>query len=140
MKIAVIDGQGGGIGKALIGKLSEIFKDKKDVEIIAYGTNSAATLAMAKAGAGRFATGENAIVVGAKSANVIAGPVGILAANSLMGECTPKMARAIGESDAQKVLIPVNKCHIRVAGVKDAPVFEHVDAAAKIIGEIYAER
>jgi len=104
MRIAVVDGQGGGIGKAIVEKLRKELPG--DVEIIALGTNSAATVLMLKAGANEGATGENAIVYNADKVDVIMGVIGIIAANSMMGELTPLMARAIAESPAKKVLIP----------------------------------
>ncbi|MDR0361546.1 MAG: DUF3842 family protein, partial [Planctomycetota bacterium] len=116
MRIAVIDGQGGGVGKALVEKLRQTFG--KDVHITALGTNSAATSLMLKAGADDGATGENSVVVNANKVDIIMGALGIISANSMLGEITPTMASAIGESDAQKILIPINKCNLTVIGVK----------------------
>jgi len=100
MRIAVIDGQGGGIGKAIVEKLRKELSE--DVEIIALGTNALATSYMLKAGANEGATGENAIIVNVGKADVIMGTIGILAANSMLGELTPLLARAIAESPAKK--------------------------------------
>lgn len=126
MELLVIDAQGGGLGKMLI---AEIKKEMPELEAAAIGTNSAATAAMKKAGASKAATGENAIVVSARKAKVIAGPIGIILADAMMGEITPKMAEAVGSSDAHKVLIPMNKCGTYIAGVGDYSVAELVKQA-----------
>ena len=123
MNILVIDAQGGGIGKQVVTAI----KEKIDgASIVAVGTNSAAIAAMRKAGADFSATGENAVVVNSRKADVIIGPVGIVIADSLWGEITPKMAIAIGQSDAVRILIPVNHCNNVVAGVKDLGITELV--------------
>ena len=101
----------------------------------AVGANSIATSAMLKAGADAAATGENAVLVGCRRADVIAGPVGIVVADSLLGEITPEMARAIGQSNAKRVLIPVNHCDNIVVGVGDIPMARLVQAAVKEIGK-----
>ncbi|MDO4198986.1 MAG: DUF3842 family protein [Erysipelotrichaceae bacterium] len=116
MKIVVIDGQGGSLGKAVIVKLLE---EKINAEIIALGTNSAATMNMIKGNGIQGATGENPVVVNAIDADVIIGPIGILAANSMLGEITEKMTMAISKSKALKLLIPYNKCKVVIAGVKE---------------------
>ncbi len=116
MKVAVIDGQGGGVGKLIIESICEKIVSR-DITIIALGTNALATSAMLKAGAHEGATGENAICVNAGEVHVIAGAVGIIMANSMMGELTPLMAQAIGISKAQKVLLPINRCRIDIVGV-----------------------
>lgn len=131
MRIAVIDGQGGGIGRSLVEKLRAALGDTDT--ITALGTNALATAAMLKAGAHEGATGENAIVVNAARADVITGSVGIIAANAMMGELTPKMAEAVGASNAQKVLIPLNRCHLIVAGIRNVPLPEYIDEAVAII-------
>ncbi|MGI6669642.1 MAG: DUF3842 family protein [Acetivibrionales bacterium] len=131
MRIAVIDGQGGGMGKTLVEKLRSEFKDS--IEIIAIGTNSLATSAMIKAGANEGATGENAIVYNSARVDVIIGPIGIIAANSMLGELTPAMAAAIAESPAKKVLVPVSKCNISIAGVKNEPLQNYIEAAVKLV-------
>lgn len=137
MRIAVIDGQGGGMGRTLVEKLRDEFKDS--IEIIAIGTNSLATSAMMKAGANEGATGENAIVYNAARVDVIVGPIGIIAANSMLGELTPAMAAAIAESPAKKVLIPVSKCNISIAGVKNEPLQNYIEAAVKMVRSIMPE-
>lgn len=124
MKILVIDGQGGGIGKQLISRLKE---NIPDAEITAAGTNSFAVQAMLKAGADHAATGENAVVVGCRTADVIAGPVGIVIADSLYGEITPAMALAVAQSNARRILIPTNLCDNYIAGITDAAVSTLID-------------
>jgi hypothetical protein len=120
MRIAVIDGQGGGIGKGIIEKIKQTFGE--EIEIIALGTNASATALMLKAGANEGASGENAIVFNATRVDVIVGSVGIIAANSMLGELSPLMAKAIAESEAPKILIPLNKCNIYITGVKNEPL------------------
>ncbi|MBM7686750.1 MAG: hypothetical protein PWP07_2653 [Epulopiscium sp.] len=107
MRIAVIDGQGGGIGKSIVEKLRKELME--DIEIVALGTNSLATSFMMKAGANEGATGENAIVYNSSKVDIIIGAIGIIAANSMLGELTPTMAKAIAESPAKKVLLPLNR-------------------------------
>ena len=131
MTILVIDGQGGNIGRALV---REITEQLPDAELIAVGTNSIATASMLKAGARNAATGENAVLVACRRADVIAGPVGIVIADALLGEVTPAMAVAVGQSRAARVLIPVNRCDTLVAGVTDNTTASLLqDAVAKII-------
>lgn len=115
MKIAVIDGMGGGIGSQTVERLKSLKSD--DIEIIALGTNSQATSNMLKSGAHEGATGENAIVWNCKNVDIIIGPLAIIAANSMMGEISPKMAEAIASSSAKKLLLPVSKCNIEVIGL-----------------------
>ena len=131
MKIVIIDGQGGRLGKLLIEKIKE---DKPSLQLIAIGTNSIATSVMLKAGADMGATGENPVVVNAKNADVVIGPVGIIVANALMGEVTPKMALAVGESEAFKLLIPVNKCNNYIVGTKNIGINDLVNETA---GKLY---
>ena len=129
MKIVVIDGQGGRIGKSIIEQLrSSGCTD----EVLAVGTNSIATSAMLKAGADAGATGENPVVVAARDADVIVGPIGIIEADSMLGEITPAMADAIGRSRARKVLVPVNKC-FEVAGVREMSLSGYVEQAVNMI-------
>lgn len=132
MLIVVIDGQGGGIGRQLIERL-RAGVDQQRHTIAAVGTNSIATGAMLKAGADCGATGENAVCVMARKADVIAGPIGILLADSMMGELSEKMAAEVARSDAYKVVVPVGKCRVRVAGAQNASLQDAVqDAAAQI--------
>ncbi len=113
-RILVIDGQGGNLGAQLIKLIKE---QLPKAEIRAVGTNSSATNNMLKSGAQMAATGENAVIVGCRKADVIVGPVGIVIADALLGEITPDMAKAVGQSEAVRILIPINKCETLVAGV-----------------------
>lgn len=126
MKILIIDGQGGGIGRALAEKLKQA---KVDAELIGVGTNSAATTALLKAGVDGAATGENAVIYQASHADVITGSTGILSTNAMLGEISPAMVAAISASEALKVLIPLNQCNIRISGVIDQPLPDKIDAA-----------
>lgn len=116
INILVIDGQGGQLGGQLIKSLKINFKD---VRVMAVGTNASATLTMLKAGADQAATGENPVVVACRKADIIIGPIGIVIADSLLGEITPKMAVAVGQANAVRILLPVNKCDNLVAGISD---------------------
>ncbi|MBE6110854.1 MAG: DUF3842 family protein [Erysipelotrichaceae bacterium] len=116
MNILVIDAQGGGIGRQLI---SEIKSRRKDLIIHAVGTNSAASQNMLKAGADLCATGENAVITACRDADVIIGPIGIAIADSMLGEVTPKMAKAIGRSKARRILIPFQHCGSVIVGVSE---------------------
>ncbi|MDD7381158.1 MAG: DUF3842 family protein [Succiniclasticum sp.] len=116
MNILVIDAQGGGIGKQLITMLKQ---NIEKATITAVGTNSVATSAMLKAGADHAATGENAVIVGCRKADVIIGPIGIVIADSLFGEITPAMALAVGQSPAKRILLPINRCNTIIVGIPD---------------------
>ena len=116
MNVLVIDGQGGQLGSQLI---KTMVSELKQLKITAIGTNAVATAAMLKAGAHQAATGENPVIVACKKADVILGPIGIVIADSMLGEVTPAMAVAIGQADAVRILIPVNKCVNLVAGVSN---------------------
>lgn len=134
MLVAVIDGQGGGIGRSIIEKLRNEFTD--DIKIIALGTNSLATSSMIKAGANEGATGENAIVYNAGRVDVIMGVVGIIAVNSMLGELTPLMAKAIAESPARKILVPLNRCNVEIVGIDKSESLPHlIDKAALAVKE-----
>ena len=133
MKIVIIDGQGGRMGKAVIEQLKSSYPE---LELYAIGTNSIATSAMLKAGASYGATGENPVIVNARNADLIIGPIGIVMADSLMGEITPKMAVAIGQSPAKKVLIPVNRCQHFVVGCRDVSMGEYVKLAVEEVLKI----
>jgi len=129
--IIVIDGQGGGIGRAIIKRLRDAFGE--DMEILALGTNSIATSQMMKAGANRGATGENAIVKTALEADIIIGPLAIIIADAMMGEVTPDMATAIGSSKALKVLIPLTQERVEIMGLSVEPLPHLIDQAIEII-------
>ena len=130
MNILVIDAQGGGIGKQVVAAIKQ---NMPEMEITAVGTNSAATTAMLKAGADHAATGENAVIVGCRRADVIVGPVGIVIADSLYGEITPAMALAVGQSNARRLLIPVNHCDNVIVGVSDLSLGKLIES---VISEI----
>ena len=132
--IAVIDGQGGGIGAVIIKRLRETFGE--EFEIIGLGTNAMATGAMLKAGANRGASGENAIVQTVKTVDLIIGSTGIVLANSMMGELTPKMAEHIASSPATKFLLPLKISGIEILGVPKEPLPHLVDILIKRIQEV----
>ena len=131
-KIVIIDGQGGKIGAQLIDAIRERCED---AEIVAVGTNSIATSNMLRSGPDAAATGENPVIVACRDADVIAGPIGIVIADALYGEVTPAMALAVGQSRADRVLIPVNKCGSVVVGVGDVPMAALIREAADCIAE-----
>ena len=133
MMILVVDGQGGGLGRLLVRELKGAFPQ---AEIAAVGTNSTAANAMMKAGADFAATGENAVVVNCRYADVIVGPIGIVIADALLGEITPAMAAAVCQSGAKRVLVPINHCENYVVGVPDQPVSQLVAAAAQKVKEL----
>ena len=125
-KVVVIDGQGGRLGRLLI---ESILKDNLSCELYAIGTNSIATGSMLKAGAVHGATGENPVIVAARDADIIIGPIGIISADSLLGEITPKIAVAVGQSPAIKLLIPLGECNNQVIGVQDMSMSDLVRSA-----------
>ena len=127
-KVLVIDGQGGGLGRQLVAAIAAVCPE---AELTAVGTNSLAANAMLKAGAARAATGENAVVVNCRYADVIVGPIGIVIADALLGEITPAMAAAVCQSGAKRVLVPINHCENYVVGVPEQPVSQLVSAAAQ---------
>lgn len=126
MKITIIDGQGGRIGKTVIEQIKE---RQIDAELYAIGTNTTATAAMLKAGADFGATGENAALVNVADADFVIGPVGIVFANALLGEITPAVATAVGASRAFKILIPVNRCNHYIAGCAENSLGEYIRIA-----------
>ena len=133
MRILVIDGQGGGIGRSLVELLVKNFPD---AEVGATGTNSIATETMLKGGPAFAATGENAILFNATEADVIVGPAGIIMANALHGEISPAIAMAVSSSKAKVVLIPMNHCRAYIAGVEEKKVTEYLQDAMEIIRQI----
>ena len=126
MKIVVIDGQGGRMGKSIIEQIRKSCPETDRYALYAIGTNSTATQAMMKAGADYGATGENPILVNSRDADLIIGPIGIIIADSLWGEITPAMAPAVGSSHAYKILIPVKRCSHMIIGCQDAPLSEYL--------------
>lgn len=131
MRIAVIDGQGGGIGKSLVEKIKSKFGNQ--VHVIALGTNAVATSLMIRAGADDGASGENAIIVNVDNVDMIVGTVGIISANSMLGELTPAMAKAISNSPAKKILIPLNRCNLIVTGVSSSSLPENIEEVIEFI-------
>lgn len=137
MKIVVIDGQGGGVGKCLIERIKS---NVPTAEIMAVGTNSLATTAMLKVGANCGATGENSIIYASSKADIIVGPIGIILANSMLGEITSEMTNAITKSEATKVLIPVSKCHTFIAGLSDKNLSKYIDDSIELIKELCSDK
>ncbi len=131
--ILVIDGHGGGLGKLIIAALKD---SDAGYAIHAVGVNSIATAAMLKAGADTAATGENAVVVGCRTADIIIGPIGIVIADSMHGEITPVMATAVGQSLAKRVLVPMNQCDNMIIGVLDQPVGQAVQGVVRAVSQI----
>lgn len=125
MKIAVIDGQGGGIGKRIVEAIRQHLP--YEVEILALGTNAVATTQMLKSGANEGASGENAIIYNIDKVDIVLGTIAILIPNSMLGEMTPSMAQAVANSPATKILLPINRSGITIAGVPDEPLPHQID-------------
>ena len=130
MKIVIVDGQGGKLGKLLVEQLKQ---GCPEAELYAIGTNSIATATMLKAGADFGATGENPVIRAVMDADVVLGPMGIVVAHSILGEVTPRMAEAVGGCKAKKLLIPMNSCGVSVAGVQELPLSGYV---AQIVEQV----
>lgn len=130
MKVLIIDGQGGGLGRQLVAAVKERFPE---IEVLAVGANSTATGAMLRAGADQAATGENAVLVASRRADVIMGPIGIVIADAMLGEITPVMAAAAGQSEAKRILLPVGQCDNIIAGVRDMPMAKMVQEAVELL-------
>ena len=128
MKILVIDGQGGQLGGQMIKSIKAVFSD---VDVTAVGTNATATATMLKSGANQAATGENAVIVACRKTDVIIGPIGIVIADALLGEVTPQMAVAVGQADAVRILLPMNRCDNLIAGVSDISMTDIIEDAIK---------
>ena len=127
-----MDGQGGGVGRSLV---EELRARDPEAELIAVGTNAAATSNMMKGGTALGATGENAVVYNSSRVDAIVGPVGIVAANAMLGEITPRMAEAVASSNARILLIPVNRCHVQVVGTEGKKLGDYVrEAADRLMG------
>lgn len=130
MKVLIIDGQGGGLGRQLVAAVKERFPE---IEVLTVGANSTATGAMLRAGADQAATGENAVLVASRRADVIMGPIGIVIADAMLGEITPVMAAAAGQSEAKRILLPVGQCDNIIAGVRDMPMAKMVQEAVELL-------
>ena len=130
MKVLIIDGQGGGLGRQLVAAVKERFPE---IEVLAVGASSTATGAMLRAGADQAATGENAVLVASRRADVIMGPIGIVIADAMLGEITPVMAAAAGQSEAKRILLPVGQCDNIIAGVRDMPMAKMVQEAVELL-------
>jgi hypothetical protein len=126
MKVLIVDGQGGGVGRSLVEAIS---KKCSNVEIVAVGTNSVATTNMLKGTGVNAATGENAVIFNCRNADYILGPIGIIMANAMFGEITPKMAEAISSSNAKIILIPMNRCHATIVGIEEKKISDYIDEA-----------
>ncbi len=137
MNILVVDGQGGGLGRQIT---EQIKRKYPDAEITAVGTNAIATQSMLKAGADHAATGENAVIVNCRRANIIVGPVGIAIADSLWGEISPAMALAVSQSNAVRILLPMNLCQNYIAGVGKLSVSQLLDDCISKIGAILSNK
>lgn len=137
MTILIVDGQGGGLGRQLVREIKAAYPN---AQVGAVGTNSTAANAMMKAGADWAATGENAAVVNARRADVIVGAIGIVIADSMWGEITPRMAQAIGQSGASRVLLPVNLCSNIVAGVPEQSMSSLVQSAVRAVGDLLSRQ
>lgn len=135
MKILIVDGQGGGVGRQLAAQIKETFPD---VQLMAVGTNTIATSAMLKGGADSAATGENAVLVAARKADVIVGPLGIVVADSLGGEISPAMANAVAQSNAKRILIPFKHCENVIVGVSDYTLGHLIQQAIDELRKILA--
>lgn len=135
--VAVVDGQGGGMGRGLV---ESIKKKWPKLHVRAVGTNSLATSAMLRAGADDGATGENAVVFNARQADLLLGPIGILTPNGLLGEVSPAMAGAVGASEAVKILLPSQRCSIRLAAGDPQPLQFYLDQALRLLEEELAAR
>jgi len=130
MNVLVIDGQGGQLGGQIIKLLKENFDG---LDITAVGTNATATATMIKAGAKQAATGEKSVIVACRKADIVIGPIGIVVADSMLGEVTPKMAVAVGQADAVRILLPVNRCDNIIAGIPELSVTDVLqDVLAKV--------
>ena len=136
MKLVIIDGQSGRMGALLAERIKAA---KLPCEVLAVGTNAIATAAMMKAGASYGATGENPAIVNSRDADIIIGPMGIVIANSLLGEITPAMSVAIGSSSAYKIFIPVNRCNHMIVGCKDTTLTEYINLVCDEVERRMAE-
>lgn len=133
MKIMVMDGQGGGVGRSLV---EELHAKYPEAELIAVGTNATATSNMMRGGTAIGATGENAVVYNSSRVDVIVGPIGIIMANAMLGEITPRMAEAVASSDVPILLIPMSRCNVQVMGVGERKLTENIREAVEQLGAL----
>ena len=136
MRVMVMDGQGGGIGKALV---EELHTRHPQIEIVAVGTNATATANMMKGGPTRGPTGATAGVFYSRKAEASVGPIGLVMANAMLGEITPKMAEAVSSSNAKLYLIPMNRCHANIIGIENKRLSEYIEEAVKRLAENQGE-
>ena len=130
MNIAVVDGQGGGMGRSIAERVSA---EVPEAELVVVGTNAAATANMLRGGKAQGATGENAVLYNCTRADVVVGPIGVFFANSMLGEVTPAMAQALAGCGAEKIAIPVSKCHINIVGMAETSLSSYIGEAVRII-------
>ena len=130
INIVVIDGQGGGVGKSLVEQIKRAVPQAK---VIAVGSNAAATSNMLKAGADAGATGENAVLYNCRYADIVTGPIGIVLANSMLGEITGAMACGVSDCDAKKILIPASKCPVSIVGIQEKPLGKYIEEAVSMM-------
>lgn len=133
MRVAVVDGLGGGIGAEIVAQMRKLLL--ADLEVIALGTNSIATARMVKAGADRGASGENAIIFSVNHADIVVGPIGIVIPNSMMGEVTPAMANSIINSSALKIVLPIEQPHLVIVGPEPGPLSQQIERAIRVVRE-----
>lgn len=138
MRIAIIDGQGGGIGRHITERLRKELPES--CEFLALGTNALATAQMLRAGANEGATGENAVVCNAGKVDIIVGTIGILFPNAMLGELTPKMAGAISSSTARKVLLPLTRSGVEIVGIKTEPLPHLIEELVRRVKELIMEK
>ena len=136
MKIMIMDGQGGGVGRSLV---EELHSRYPKAELIAVGTNAAATSNMMKGGTNIGATGENAVLYNSTRVDAILGPIGIVMANAMLGEITPRMAEAVASGDVPILLIPMSRCHAQVMGVEERKLSDHIKEAVERLAELVGQ-
>ncbi|HZL07394.1 MAG TPA: DUF3842 family protein, partial [Coriobacteriia bacterium] len=134
LRVMVVDGMGGRIGQEIVNRLRVAFG--ADVELLAVGTNSAATAAMMKAGANRGATGENAVRITVREADVVIGPLSLLIPDSMMGEVTPLMAESLALCSARKVMLPLTNPRIDLVGITKTPLPHLMEEAVTLVASM----
>jgi hypothetical protein len=134
MNLLIIDGMGGGVGKAIIERLRTI---REQCIITAIGTNATATSGMLSAGAHQAATGENAIIYNCTQTDCVIGPLGLILTNSMLGEISPRIAEAVSSCSAKKILIPTTKCDVIICGTTDLPLAKYIDEIPSILRKLF---